>query len=339
MKLNRRLLLCLLIFNALLLLYSNSLAQNHVPNPGFESYSNCPAGLSQFNQVNDWFNPSLQPQFSTPDYFNVCNTTSCSAGVPDNRFGNGINAYSGQAYAGILTYYLLAPDAREYISIRLTQPLLTGYRYHVSAQVRRSPASYFATQFGIHLDTARFLQTNATPFNRTPNVLETFPVSDTNWTLLSTVYTSFGGEQYLLIGNMRNDSLTISQPLGSSSNPCSTLFADNAAYYFIDEVSITRLTTSSSELMNENSGKINLYPNPFENVLKAEIPPDWFLEKIYLEIYSPNGLLLQREGPFSNADVEINLNHSLPDGLYFIKLFTESRSHFATQRMLRMSGK
>ena len=75
----------------------NGLAQNLVPNPSFENYTQCPFSLGLEAYVSDW-----KSARETPDYFNTCATTP-NADVPSNVVGYQ-EPYIGNAYIGMLTY-------------------------------------------------------------------------------------------------------------------------------------------------------------------------------------------------------------------------------------------
>ena len=92
-------------------------AQNLVPNPGFEEYDSCQywvsvpgfgfpvniafsPGYSDFPTVLNWVTPLYQ---NTPDYFNICDTTSLGHGVPNNCFGFQ-EPHFGNAYVGLCMY-------------------------------------------------------------------------------------------------------------------------------------------------------------------------------------------------------------------------------------------
>ena len=80
-------------------------AQNIVPNPSFETYTNCPTGLGTGNlECTPWVTPTL----GTEDYFNACNTGD--VGVPANLFGNQA-AHTGDAYVGGYSWGSVLPDA------------------------------------------------------------------------------------------------------------------------------------------------------------------------------------------------------------------------------------
>src|SRR5438045_441883 len=75
---------------------SHILAQNLVPNPGFEIFDTCVTNLNQISSAVGW--NSDRP---SPDYFNACDLTYPSVKVPLNAFGFQYPS-SGNGYAGLL---------------------------------------------------------------------------------------------------------------------------------------------------------------------------------------------------------------------------------------------
>ena len=73
------------------------LAQNLIPNPGFEVYRNCPRHLGNFrHDVALWTTPTE----GSTDYFHLC---SQYMGTPDN-FNGAQNTLEGNGYAGFYAY-------------------------------------------------------------------------------------------------------------------------------------------------------------------------------------------------------------------------------------------
>src|SRR5690606_16511815 len=122
---------------ALLMLFPFSLnAQNLVPNPSFESYSQCPTGPLNMYDCNDWYNAS--PVYSA-DYYNACynEPVGYPTDVPLNLMGYQ-EALTGNAYSGV--------DARvhrSYIQAELTEPLVAGQCYYL--EMFTSPAKRIDT--------------------------------------------------------------------------------------------------------------------------------------------------------------------------------------------------
>ena len=73
-------------------------------------------------------------------------------------------------------------------------------------------------------------------------------------------YTAFGGEQYILIGNFFSDAFT--NKLTKNGNL-------NAAYYYIDDVSVVDCTGIGISEVNDDA-EVSVYPNPASNTITIE---------------------------------------------------------------------
>src|SRR5688572_2216175 len=85
---------------------SIAVAQNLVPNPGFEVYNNCPPDRSAIAYSPDYTSfPTAVAWVSalsntTPDYYNTC-ATNPLVQLPFNTYNGYQEAHGGNAYAGI----------------------------------------------------------------------------------------------------------------------------------------------------------------------------------------------------------------------------------------------
>ncbi|MEX0273812.1 MAG: OmpA family protein [Flavobacteriaceae bacterium] len=215
------------------LTFQGVVGQNLVANPSFEQFGDCPSELGNVaRDVADWNMPTK----GSTDYFNVC---SSRLGIPENF--NGIQeAQFGDGYAG---FYMLAPNNyREYIQGKLTGTLREGERYGVSFYVSLAEKSKYAVRdFGIlfsenpveedtkkHFSNAH-LDPNFNKFNFL-EVSERGYFKDMNdWMLVYGEFVSKGTENYLTIGNFRDDTRTNTKKAGGMKS---------ASYYYIDMVSV-----------------------------------------------------------------------------------------------------
>ena len=97
-------------------------AQNLVPNPSFEDTIQCPSlPTPNIGQTAYW-----TCYGGTPDLFHPCaNSSQPLFGVPNNAVGSQ-NAFIGNAYAGLVTWYVNAGSAiREYMGVHLKQSIST----------------------------------------------------------------------------------------------------------------------------------------------------------------------------------------------------------------------
>ena len=225
----RRLMNCMLkkvlALSFILCVKSYACAQNLVPNPSFEDYTICP--FTYDGICAGYAPPWMCGSLGTVDYYNVCSTGIM--GVPFNALGNQY-AHTGNAYTGIVMKHSNA-NWREYLMIQLTQPLVANTWYTLTYYVSLAETTCGTEHFGAYFSpTSPFVPiTSALPL--TPQIESDYGfIDDTaNWVLITGCYQAQGGEEYLLIGNFRNDANTFLNPI------CAT---NLESYYYIDDVSL-----------------------------------------------------------------------------------------------------
>ncbi len=242
------------IITAIIMLVGlNVSAQNLVPNPSFEDYNQCPQVLStmpfsktysNFVTVKDWSNPVKN---STPDYYNRCANFSSGVDVPLN--GKGYQEpLTGDAYAGIIAYNQFSNPTGHYYSehiyCKLKSKLIAGVTYNVSFYVSATyhplaTDSYCALdRLGAYFsDTIFYTEVNdhlVAPYHIKST--QGIPIDDTSsWTKISGEYTAHGGEEYMVIGNMDdNSNLQVKDYFPNTPS----LYKQ--CYYYIDDVSVIR---------------------------------------------------------------------------------------------------
>jgi hypothetical protein len=211
---------------------SDFYAQNLVPNPSFEAYSNCPSASGQINYVDFWTAPGTS---NTPDYYNSC-ATNIVLSVPYRNLNDYQgDASNGNAFIGIWAFSTLG-FVRETVQSQLTQTLSTGGYYYFKMKINLHNYARFAIN-----NVGAIITTNTTiPLynSNTNSVLYKFNnpiIKDTlNWTVIEAIYKATGGEKYLSIGNFFSDNYTDTISV-SSFYPYS--------YYFIDDVSVEPICT------------------------------------------------------------------------------------------------
>ena len=219
----------------LLLFHIGTKSQNLVPNPSFE-YTNCPVNFSSINNCTPWIGT-----INTPDYYNLCSTNPNSQ-VPNNFFGGNFQyPKTGNAYCGIQSYVSTQPNYRENISVQLSSNLITNTDYYVKFYVVNVQAYNLANN-NIALNFSSILTTTVAP-NSTVNLpmhIYKFGnpvITDTlNWIEISGIYKANGSEQYITIGNFKDD---------VNTKIDTTHFGTfgNATYYMIDDVSVQSICT------------------------------------------------------------------------------------------------
>ena len=238
----------------LLLLLHNAKAQtNLVPNGDLEIYSNATIYWGCFGiLVQNGYNPND----ATPDYFN---------GLDPNEFKTPSNVQGYQlphskiAYAGIILFAnsqdFPKSNNREYIQFRLMQKMQKDKIYSIHFYVSPTHPTSTSIQLphlylynmgtdaiGIHISQSQITNNSGGQINSliavTPQIanLPGNYLTDTSaWYKISGCYVAQGGEEWITIGNFKDDAHTALQLLHYYPN---TPLSDSIAYVYIDDVSV-----------------------------------------------------------------------------------------------------
>ena len=247
---------------------TNSVSQNLVLNPSFESHVNCPVRLGNFSEdLNSWSTPTK----GSTDYFHAC---SEAMGTPKNFNGTQISDF-GKGYAG---FYLYAPnDYREYMQAEFSEPLQQGETYELSFFVSLAERSDFAVkEFGAVFSKNKIdiqiqkplskMQLYKDKENKFSNIVIGFShfANDTkDWMLVATDYVAKGNEKYLILGNFKTNARTRKFLFKKG--------AKQGAYYYVDMVSLVSKGQSNVQPVVDTESNIESYalnkPHLFEHVL------------------------------------------------------------------------
>lgn len=239
---------------------TNSFSQaNLIYNGDFELIDSCPTNNStpsdyQIERCKGWKSPT----YATSDYFNSCaNSLPGNIGVPYNFLGYQ-NAYSGNAYCGILNEFTGPLWGNygfwiEYLQGNLTSPLKPNYEYEFSCHIvfTENYYDYSYSKFGIALTPTAISRSDGKPFSEiTPKIINpnnNFLTDTSSWTEIKGRFYAQGGEQYITLGffvdTTNLDTLNVS---GLPSHPDGFV-----AYYLIDACDLSE------------TGNILQYPNVF----------------------------------------------------------------------------
>ena len=220
---------------ATLIIALSASAQNLVPNPSFELYTQCPSDLAQIDRAIGW--ESIQV---SPDLFNTC-CIGDTVGVPESFLGFQ-PAYDGSGYMGLGTGTLYT---KEYAQAELSSALVPGQATYISMEV--SPGGFglvgttspqlAASGIGIRFSVQPL------PYSTTygqydfdtavvylPTVL-----SDTSaWTNVSCVYIPDSAYRYIQIGNFFSDSLTTTVVINPNGDW-------EGSYAFVDQICVSQM--------------------------------------------------------------------------------------------------
>ena len=292
----------------LLFLALNIQSQNLVPNPSFESYSECPELLGNFFAL-DWY-VVQNTDTASPDYYNVC--SQGQLGVPINVTGNQL-AYDGSGYVGFY-FYDSVFGAREYIQTQLSSPLVADMSYQVSFYVS------LADKFGLAINRIELQITNEPLVGNgtaypilisNPHIVSSgLVVSATNWYHVTGTYVAAGGEQYLTIGNFHSDNQTITVNVNGNVEYPFT----NWSYYYVDNVSVIQSDLTVTTVSDQS--KIGIHPNPLMSEVNLELPVE--IEIVTVDIYSQHGLLVKK---YNGQTRKFDLS-DLSSGVYYMNFLT-----------------
>ncbi len=215
----------------------NAVAQNLIKNPSFELFIDCPKKLGNLEEdVADWSTPTE----GSTDYFNAC---SKAMGTPLN-FNGEQPANFGEGYVGL--YFYAPQDYREYIQTKMSRPLVKGETYTLSFYVSLAERSDYAVkEFGVQFTELPLTVKTKSSLSRrqlskmSGNIANHFTIGSQdfftdkeNWLLVTADFIANGTENYLIIGNFKDNVNT--QKLLTKRN------ALDGSYYYLDMVSLIR---------------------------------------------------------------------------------------------------
>lgn len=238
-RLTRSLLLLLLVSGLSLQ------GQNLVPDSSFEDITTPYCGItSSPAQFNGAFNQWNCPTSAEPDQYSLLVPTTCfnhaTNGSPSGPIPpkGSQTPRTGDVHVGLYLYTISGLEQREYIQIRLSQPMSQGQQYLLRYHVSLADQIEWATSsIGAYFSDTQ-VSGGSGPLPYSPQAQNTAMLPDTSlWMEVRDTVTASGSWEYLVIGNFANDANT-----NLAANPGSGLGPGQyGAYYFIDDVSVTPL--------------------------------------------------------------------------------------------------
>lgn len=221
------------LLGLVILVFSNGIvAQNLVPNGGFEHIKNCPnswVDIVQKPVALNWYSPDD----GTPDYYSVCGTNA--AKVPNLWSGYQLPV-EGEGFAGIYNWSKF--NYREYFAVKLKEPLKKDTTYIVGFSFSNAKHSEYAC-FDIDLLLSKDSIISDGYFTIIDSRLDSNKWNPiTQWAKIEKTYKADGGEEFLFIGNFH-----------ASARPDTIKFINNyvhpmiegRSYMYIDEVVVEQL--------------------------------------------------------------------------------------------------
>jgi gliding motility-associated-like protein len=216
-------------------------AQNLLSDGGFESNTsiNCIFGAN-FHTLTEWQN-IYNLDGNSPDYYTSLCSYSSNASQPTNCVGVQV-AKEGFGYAGAIFFHQYDVTFSEYLCGNLKEALKQNYIYCLSYYISLSDNSKYACKNMGALFTNNIPIITPVPIGLiidTPQIIEPNIITDkTNWVKISGNFIAKGGEKYITIGRFKQLLASDVQFISTPPTFDCTNFA-NAAYYYIDSVSLT----------------------------------------------------------------------------------------------------
>ena len=255
----------------LIILSSFVKSQNLVSNWSFETYTSCPIAGSELPKAVPWFAPDC----NSSDYFNSC--ASPPVNVPYCGGGGGFQyAKNGNAYAGYYFVNGLGTNYREYAQVQLTSPLInTGCYYteffanlhnisklavnNVAANISSTP--YITTGTCTVINAAQHITRYGNPV-----------IKDTlNWVQVAGIYVASGGENYITIGNFKDNLNTKIDTVATFGSWVSYMLIDAVSVYSINPSGVLPWSYRDTAVISGDSVYIG-------NYLGGGFTSNWYLQ-------------------------------------------------------------
>lgn len=232
-------------------------AQNLIPNPGFEDYSQVPCSCMQgslSSYVSSWENagggtPDFISTEARPDcYASTRSTHWDSYGAEQPHSGKGMGMIMTSGHNG--TY-------REYLGVTLTQPLVKGKKYYAEFYVTLGDYCGIATNnIGMLFRTGTFQAVSDYIITGTPQVNTTTVIDQTaGWYKVSGTFVADDNYTHVIIGNFFTKDKTEVKIMPQAESYVSPhTYRTGMAAYYIDDFVLrsenTDLTVSGDTLVN-----------------------------------------------------------------------------------------
>ncbi|NVK65521.1 MAG: T9SS type A sorting domain-containing protein [Flavobacteriales bacterium] len=303
------------------------MAQNLVPNPDFETRDSDFCGIATSGSLamalTDWYSPSG----GSPDVYFTDIESSCFNFQPNSSYSGPIGLKgsqlprSGSTMAGFFTYTIDGLNQREYLQVQLMSPLVPNGEYLVEYYVSLADSTEFASNnlvFNLSVSAPSTGGDNV--MNVVPQFAEANTVGDTQgWVRVFDTITVSDAYEYLTIGNFSDDASTV-----TTSNPSASFSPGTyGAYYFVDDVRVTRVFRDVSGIQEKERVMIKLFPNPTSEEVVVKL--NGYENDVSIDLIDVKGNVLLREEDVRNALV-IDMSQ-YENGTYFVRVKSDEGVH------------
>ena len=216
-------------------------AQLEVLNGGFETNIGFPSESGMLELVYDWSNAGSLT--ANPDYYHDYGVDG--GDLPETPLAF-VQAYEGNAIAGLEVSRRSGTNKREYLSGEFSETLEIGKKYEFSFAIangnvhEHSAAGLGVSDLGVSFSTAEYVQYDREPLTVHPH----FKLSQVHyyqgWKVIKFTFTAHGNYRFFTFGMFGSDDGKVIQSFEGSGR--------SKAYYFVDDFSIRIV---SSDLLND----------------------------------------------------------------------------------------
>lgn len=213
-------------------------SQNLIPNPGFESYSQIPCGCMQGSLsafVNNWENAAS----GTPDFICTESNPECYAShVSDHWDSYGSEQPHGGRGMGMIMTSGHGGTYREYLGVKLTQPLVKGTKYYAEFYVTLGDYCGVATNnMGMLFRSGTMSAESNYIITGDPQINTKTVIDQTKgWYKVSGTFVAGDNYTYVIIGNFftyENTTVKVMPQAEFYDSPHT--YRTNMAAYYIDD--------------------------------------------------------------------------------------------------------
>ena len=278
---------------------------NIVPNPGFELYSGTPLGWfytgRDFTRVLKYWE---SPTAASPDVYGP--KVFVPSQWKEQGFGESGPA-GGTTMIGITVYGCKGgkPHCREYVQIRLSEPLVAGQKYEVTYMTKHLAGSMRINNVGARFSVDRIHKRLDERIDMIPQLAPSGIITSENedWLNITGEFYATDPAEFMILGNFYPDDETEFE----ASNIGKPL---QFAYYYIDDVSVRKLPPIIDVPVGEDDlVKVELVAGQtivLSNIY-FDLDHDDFLPRSYRQLYALVQIMED------NADMRIEIHGHTDD--------------------------